>query len=406
MAERKADTGENKPIPAATKPKRGPAKALAQQKPGAAAATTASEAQPAKAPVQSVQPPAPAPAPQAQPRAPAQPPAPAKKTYTEIITEPLNMWYNYITKSFARYYTGLLKIEFVSLIAQWFLLLVLALISLGIIVGMVGVNITANIRGGIMALLGNTTALVAIILLWIVGIILISWAKATLSLAMVAFTDAEFASKGFGLMEAVSRLKWKTLRYIIAEAIAFILLMLPLIIVIAILVGGGALALGHANAQAASAAGSGAGTGLLAMLMAVPLLIVFSLLYIIIVLFVFGFFAQFWIYGFVVDGKGVIESLKASYRTVRKKPLEVLGFDVLFIIGCLLFSVPVIIYSIVASIPMNIAQLIARVGASPTLWVLYFVLVVLNTLVTILFSTIIDVFSMPSMYLFWKSNKD
>jgi hypothetical protein len=314
------------------------------------------------------------------------------------IIDSFRQWLDYIRPNLVRYYTGILKINLASLFATWALLI--AIIAVVVVIAF-ALGILVIGTGGISA--GNSPALllpilviVAIIII-ILAILALQLVQTTIESTSIVFTDAEFNDKDFSIMGTSGRIAGRILRYILVNAAIWIAILIPVIILaIALAAWGGGMI----------SASSADGTGFLSGLLAVMAFVMLVILYYFIAAMVYYFLTQFWIFGFLVDGKGVIESLRASVSIIRKRPLEVIGFDILFIVGMLVFSIPLIIFNFIAYIPMTLLDTAARLSYNIILWGIYLSAVIVQSILIVFFTSFVQVFTTPAHYLFWKRIKE
>ncbi|MFC7166946.1 hypothetical protein [Halospeciosus flavus] len=109
--------------------------------------------------------------------------------------------------------------------------------------------------------------------------------------------------------------------------------------------------------------GGGAGFGGVSLAVLAVIGIV-GLLFALVIL-VVGFLFQFYAQAIVVDDEGVIDSLKRSYSVVRQNLVTVIGFDVLaFVLGALISSIPIgyLFFTGAAFNQMSTAPLGVRLG--------------------------------------------
>jgi hypothetical protein len=303
----------------------------------------------------------------------------------ELVISPFKAWLDYISGNYVRYYTGLLKINIVALLVDWGLVLLLGLAIAGLLFAMLGAPTFAGIlaspaigiKAALSALAGNIAMLAALAAVIIIGIFAITWLVDTVSFTSVVFTDTEFCGKGFSIGETFGGMKWTVLRYVIVNAAIWLVIALPAIALLIMIVS----------------AMAGAASGVLALLL---------LAYILLAMLVFGFLTQFWRFGFLLEGKGVIESLKASVAIARKQPLGVFLFDVFWVVGMFVCMIPMLCYSFVAGIPLSMMEKLALGSSSLTMWGMYILASAVNASLAMFLATLYQIFSLPTSYLFWK----
>lgn len=368
-------TGRQKPA-AALQQKAGPA-----MQEGPAQPVPPKTAQPVPAVVPAV-PPAPAASPAKAPAA-----EPEKESFGDYIVQPLKAWMDYARGNFKRYYLGLLKIALADFAVGIVLLLLFGLLALGISIAVGGIGVlVAGVSAGWIGL-------VAAVIIGLGVLMFIGWVQQTIRLTAIAFTDAEFNGKPFGILETFGQTVWKVLRYLLVNLGVGLVLAIPVIILVGVyFLGAGAVGGGSMGA------GLGFAMGFL------PLVIVIMVLaYAFVAGIIYCFLTQFWAYGFLLEGFGVVEALKKSVAIVKKRPLETFAFDLVLVIGSALFATPLAIYiffyEIVGTIIRFLASLLGNLLATIAVYIL---LALVNGLITVVLSCIIQLFSTPNQYLFWK----
>jgi hypothetical protein len=142
---------------------------------------------------------------------------------------------------------------------------------------------------------------------------------------------------------------------------------------------------------------SGGGVPLVLGLMAAYL---FFIAYLMLAGTLYEFLTQFWRYGFAVEGRGIVESLKSGLSLVRRWPLEVLVFDFILLIMMALASIPMMVFYFAAYFVLMVVMFIPVVGIF-----LYFAGFMLVYLVAILLLALVEVAWRPAHCLFWKRMK-
>jgi len=341
---------------------------------------------------------APEPKPIAQPKPipvsrPAEAPkAPQKQGLLDFVIEPFSKWFDFIKKNWKQYYLGLLKITFFNLATTLAVLIILGLV-LGAM-AVVGFGANALTNGAAAAAIGaNVVLLVAATAIIIAIALLLMWVNTTISLSALVFTDASFNGKKFGLRATCWAIKWKVLRYLVLSVAIGLVLAIPLIVV------GGIYIMG------AGAAGlSGAGAGLAAV--GGALVFAIAMVYIIVAAILYGFLTQFWRFGFLVEGLGIRVALKKTVSIVRMRLAEVLVFDILWVIGIVIFSIPLFVYGMVESIiEMVVRVVVGLIGNDILILATVIIIMIINTIFQSLLGAVLEAFSLPTLYLFWKKVK-
>jgi hypothetical protein len=340
--------------------------------------------------------------PGAQPaQAGAQKPPPAQdgsQDFFDPVTEPFAKWFARLCAEPAIFYLGLIRINLCALLAGWAMLALFAIIA---VVAAYAATGSLNPLGAIPAFAGNLMAVAAVVLVLIIALVAVGWVKTSIQMTAIIFTDSQYRKKEFSIRKAFGEIKWRVLKLMVLQGAIGFVLMLPIIAVAGLLAWLGMSALGPLLAPA----GGGGALSVIAMVFGLVLLGFLVVGYVTLVSAVFGFLAQFWGFFFLLDGMGAVESLKASVGTVRKRFFQVLAFDLLWLLGLLVLSAPVIAYNIVASIPMGIIEALARMSGHPALWVIYLLVVAIDAVLTILLTTLVQSFTLPTSYLFWRGLK-
>ena len=297
--------------------------------------------------------------------------------FFDKVAEPFKEWSGYVGKNHIGYYLGLLKILIVAAVAGFIIFTVFAVIS----------GILASTEPGAGILVG--------IVLMAVGLLAGEWIQRALKLTAIIYTDAEFSKKRFAMLDAFSKIKWPVLRYLLLEIIILLILSIPAIILF-----------GMATMNFIEAMGSTLVTDgqipledLTSTLASVMPLYFAGLAYEIAIIIGFAFLAQFWAYGFLIQGKGVVDSLKDGIGIVKNNAALVVVFDMVWIIGILVFAIPLIAYNIFFNQIAYGILLLAGLGGGG---IVAIGVLVFNFLITVALSTLVTWFALPTQYLFWK----
>lgn len=307
-----------------------------------------------------------------------------KKGLEYSVKQPLSTWWAYIKKNFSRYYVQLLKISVLGAFSAMTVLLVFVLVSAGVFfflgAGMPDIITSANM---IYLTAGLLVVLFSLMLM-------VRWIEESISLTAVVFTDNEFRKRPFGIIETFWKIKTDVLKYLLADFAVRAVLFLPFLLVVAFLgfaVFGGSISPGIASG-----------------IVLVMLTIMLFLIYYILITFVYGFFVQFWTYGFLVEKKGVVESLKRSVSLARKNIVKTFAFDVVWIILGMIISIPLTLYGFFARLLIRIIGMAA--GISIAVLAVYLIVICIHFVIVLLLSTAVRTFKLPTHYLFWKKIKN
>ncbi|MDD5172048.1 MAG: hypothetical protein PHF60_03355 [Candidatus ainarchaeum sp.] len=302
----------------------------------------------------------------------------ARKESRESVgpMDAFNSWLAYIKRNAVRYYTGLLKIGLATLLASWILLIVMLLIGFALLFS---VGAALGVGGMLENASTNVTALAMIIIGGLIGFVILKWVERTIQMTALIYTDAEFSGRKFDLIKSALRIYWPVFRLTLADMGLFILFLVPAVLL---------AAFGMANASDVSGG--------------IAILLIF--LYVIVMAIAYTFLTQFWSYGVVLEGRGVRDSLKQSLRIVKRSIMDVLVFDAIWVVGILVFAIPVIIYSFISGLVDGMLQVMMENGDLAIIGV-YLLFAIVNAIISVVLTTIMEAFATPTHYLFWKSVK-
>ena len=306
----------------------------------------------------------------------------------DMIMGPFKEWLKYIETNHTRYFLGLFKIKIVTGIIGLAILVLFLLLAAAIVY-----------VGGIQLL-----PVIAALIVFILGIVLLSWIQSAFSLTAVVYTDAEFNKKKFGIFDSFGKIKWPVLRYMLVSWIIAFIINLPLIIVLVAMVGGiMALMGGFTALMAADKMPAASFSAIMATIMGLFLFALLAMIYGFIVSTIYGFLVQFWTYGFLVRKQGVIDGLKSSVDIIKKNILVVFGFDLAWLIVGLMFAAPLIIYRFFSEFIMRLIINIGLMDFTDSItWVVIAVILLIHVVATLLLTTLIEFFMLPTQYLMWK----
>ena len=321
------------------------------------------------------------------------PKSPQKGGLLDFAMEPFSKWLDFIKKNWKGYYLGLVKIAFFDLAVSAAFLMIMGLVLAAIAI--VGFGLNALMNGAAMAAISaNAVLLVAAVVIAAVIVLVLGWITTTIRLSTIVFTDASLNGKKFSLRETCWAIKGKVLRYLVLS------MAIGLVVAIPVLVVGGIYIMG---AGAAGLAGGGA-----AGLAAAGGFLVFAIvsIYIVVAAILYAFLTQFWQYGFLVGGLGVRDSLKKAVGIVRMRLAEVLVFDVIWLIGGVVFAIPLIAFRLVEQIiGMVVNVVVGLIGNDILILATALIIMVISTIFQTLLGTVVEAFSLPTQYLFWKKVK-
>ncbi len=309
-----------------------------------------------------------------------------KEGLEDHVKQPFSKWMDYIGPNHRKYYVQLFKILLTQMLFSWGIFILLSLLGFGAYLAFGGI-ITGVAALGAAKLGWVFWALVAVLVL--VLILVINWIQRAIGLTAVVFTDAEFRKRPFGILKAFGRIKWKVLRFVLLDTVIQLVIYLPVFALVALIILG------------FSAPGSGIimlGT-IFALIIALILFFIFH----IIISVVYGFAVQFWKYGFLVENLGVVESLNKSLSIVKNRFAEVLVFDIVWVILIAVASIPLFIYNFAAYFVLRLLQIVTSLGIAG--WVIYLAAFAISSIITLILTALVQVFSLPTHYLFWDKVK-
>jgi len=348
--------------PAAPSPQPNPTPEAVAQKPP----------QPTAAPAPAPALPPPPPSPAAIP-APKEPQPPKKDDFVDYISEPFGAWWSFTAANFKEYYVRLLKLNFARLF-----------VMIGLTIGLLIILIASMFAGAYLQ--WNIAAIAAIIVLALLCILVVGWADQCFESAAFSLTEAQANRKPFSILNALNFVKGVTFRYVLVDALVRFVFCLPAIIVLAIPL----IALFSGSVMASTIFFMG-----------------FWVAYLFFI--VYGFFAnlllnfltQFWRYGFLFEGMGVIASLKGGVSLIKRRFPEVLVSDFIIIALILVASIPYFIFFGITWLGLFFLQMMAM--AIPLVGLaIYLIAVFIVAIIAIFLTTIVDLAWRPAQYFVWR----
>ncbi|MBN1170057.1 hypothetical protein JXA56_03455 [Candidatus Micrarchaeota archaeon] len=298
--------------------------------------------------------------------------------FFDKIVKPFIEWSNYVSKNHIRYYVGLLKILLFSAVA-------------GLIIAAI-INLISSAAGGI-----EEIGIIAGSVILLLGMAIIYWIQKAISLTTVLYTDAEFSKRKFSIMEAFGKIKWPVLRYIILECVILLVLLIPAIIMFSVGI------MNLLNLMVQTNGGIDDIEGMVQTITGTVALYLAGIAYAFVIVIGYNYLVQFWIYGFLLQGKGVVNSLKESVGIVRNNIFLVFAFDLVWLAIAMIFAIPFIIYNYVFGLAIS-AAVFAAFFAYGSLGMIIAAAISMGT--SLIFTTIISWFTVPTHYLFWKKRTE
>lgn len=303
--------------------------------------------------------------------------------FIDRIISPLGQWWGYIKSNIVRCYVALLSIGLFEVAA------VVGLFILAIVAVLVFVFVSQFVVLPDMdpaALMGIIT--IVSIILYIAFWLFYLWLRETIQCTATVFIDSQFSGKPFGIIAAIGAIKGKVFRFLITDILLKVALVLPVIAVIVLLV---TLVIPGGDFPSAPPATK------------IIVLVVFALaiVYLVLAFILYLFFLQFWRYGFLVGGMGVIDSLKQSISLVKRRPLETFMFDIIVILATSLLRIPLVFVYFGAYFGLFFVIIFMMI--SPLLGFAVELLgILLIGIVALLITSLAQCFWLPTHYLFWK----
>lgn len=303
-----------------------------------------------------------------------------KDDFTDSITSPFKQWWAYIKANFKKCYLTLLTIALIALIAETALDLVSSL-AFNMMLPMFppldfsDLSVITLFAGGILALL-----LFGLFAKWLVY---------SISMTSIVFINSEFTKQPFGIWSAANAIRGKIFRFLVITYGIMLVIALPLILVVVLLL------LTTSAMDTMPVAGAAAFMFLLLLTMA-------AVVYYFVALFIFSFITQFWGYGFILEGLGVVDSLKRSVALVRKRFFECLIFDIALGVITLIAAIPAMMVSFGVYFVVLFATVFLVLLPLPFYLVATSLLSLVVMAIVLVFATIASCISQPTQYLFWK----
>jgi hypothetical protein len=194
------------------------------------------------------------------------------------------------------------------------------------------------------------------------------------------------------MRQSFSQIKGKVFRYVLLDILIRILISLPALAIIAIPV---LSSISLAKASPAS---------FLVMFYGLMFAYMLAFFYVMAALLLYSFFTQFWVYGFLLDGLGVMDSLKQSFRMVRARPLDILISDLVMMVLSWIASVPMMAFYMMAYVALIFLEVLFILMPLAGLGLLL-IGGLACVLASIFFTVLVEMLQVPMLYLLWKEFK-
>jgi hypothetical protein len=327
----------------------------------------------------------PEPAPQAASGKPPQnPPAPeesARKSsgddFFSFIEIPLKAWWPFIRSDLKGYYLSLLKLNLLRI-----LFLVLAVAA-----GALALYGEFALLGDYLSAAGFWASFAVTLLVVLLLMIICSWLDRTFDSAAIALTARRVEGQGFSMRGSLWQLKGPSFRFALLDIAFRLILALP-----------GVILLGAAVAAALSSPSGVPFPLFLPLLLAAYLLF---WIYMVVAGIAYIFVLQFWMFGFVMEGRGVMESFHRSVALVRSRLLETMAFDFVVMLLFIASSLPLFALWGMAYLGLILSQFLILAAPSWGL-PLFLACLLLFMALAVLLKTFSEAVWRPAHYLFWR----
>ncbi|MDD5172034.1 MAG: hypothetical protein PHF60_03280 [Candidatus ainarchaeum sp.] len=309
--------------------------------------------------------------------APAKPNEPKNEDeFGDAITSPFGQWWGYIKANFAKFYLKMLAINLIDLVVKILIMVLLLAVVMG---GGIAIGSASSELAS-----AGLTGMAIIAVVYLIYLLISNWLHYAIKFLAILFADSEFSKKPFSMWGSFTAIAGRAFRFTIVDGLIRIALLLPVILV-AVLV--------FLNIswppQGASAI----------LLMAAYFV---AILYIFVVFSMYTIVVQFWSYGFLIEGLGVVDSLKKGVSILRKKILETLIFDIAGAMLYLMAMIPLVVVYFVLYFVMMLAM-ISAAALMPGMGIVMVILWVLVLgIAVVIFTSLAECAWVPTHYLFWK----
>jgi hypothetical protein len=303
------------------------------------------------------------------------PPGEKKDAFEDSIRIPLENWWNFACANFKEFYFRLLKLNLIRVILQFAAMGALLLLLVGIILWTPWVGL----ENGLLIML------LSVGVLGILGFLAVLWLIQSFENTAYLLTRAQIKRDPFSLPGGLNAVKGKTLRFVLVDVSLRTIILLPAVLILAVPF------VVIFNASAAAFA-------------FFPLFMfayVFYLLYFYVTGVIYQFLTQFWRYGFLIEGLGIIAALRKSVSLLRAHFFEVLVYDAILVVLYFTASIPLMIFTGITYFGLMFLQ-IAALAVPLVGIILYAVAFLFAALIATFLSTITEVVWRPAHYEFWK----
>jgi hypothetical protein len=321
-----------------------------------------------------------------------------KEGIIDYVFEPFTKWFDHLRNNALSLYLGLLKISLANLAAFILITLLYILLGASLVFLMGSESALTDLTKFIYLLFENLYLSALLVLLTLVYWVLLAWIGSSISLSAYLFADSQFRKKPFRIIKSAMRIKWGVLRYMLVQLGIWLAIVSPFLILLLLALAAGYSVFGNSFDGSDPSALSGLLIG--GMFLSMLVLLAF-VVYMGIANVLFEIITQFWLYGFLLEGRGIIDSLKRSLSLIKMRLPEVLVFDFFFLVGFLAASIPLTLFSIFSDVFFEFFRFVDVMGDALYLGI-YIIAVIFNVLITMLLATLVEAYYIPVHYLFWR----
>ena len=281
--------------------------------------------------------------------------------------------FNFIVDNFMGLFTKLLKVELASALASVLMWLAAGLATAGML-ALMGTPLLAGVPAA-MAHIMSSNIYIAILVAWaLFAILLISWLTETISLVSLPIVKGQFEGTYPGIWQTFGRIKFPVLGYVLLNfTICALFLGVPLILLFLL-----------RGSEAVFIIG-----------------IVAYLIYAVLFILLYRFFAQFWLWEMLLGGRGAYESLSGSFSLVLGNVVGVFVFDIIRILASIAVGIPFFIVLLAVGFLFQLGMF-ATMLVSPLAYLgLLALSVVVRVAVTLIQSAATGSVTLPYTYSFW-----
>jgi hypothetical protein len=223
--------------------------------------------------------------------------------------------------------------------------------------------------------LSSNLPVLGLLIIWaFIAFFLLDWITESISFAAYLITKEQFLGKYSGIIPIFQKIKYPVLGFLLLNlAIMVVALGIPALILFLLKESSSIFLFG------------------------IFLLIIYLLIFMIL----YRFFAQFWAWELLVAEKGVIDSLKSSINIVKNNIIGVFVFDILLFVASLVISVPFIILYVIGEIGFRLGAFVAISDLAVFIGIMS-IYIFFRAGLALIQSAITETFILPYTYSFWR----